>query len=413
MKREVLRRLEGHTVATVVTVAFLLRAALATLVRVVEDGILFEDDGSYIRTLSTFANQGREGLTSSQRGTWDALWGFFEPLGWLVRFASTDPLVPMLATALAGSLVAGLVSAMTRRRFSDRMALVAGLLVALMPSQILWSSLVLRDAFSWLALSSIALMIGTSSSKWRRGSAWFALPVVLYWLNGIRGHTFLVASIASALALLFTFRRRLQWIAALALVLLAVGVASGTIGRLTSVLDSGTAGRQEELTAAVDAGKTTIACVVIPFVYEAPSDGVGWSGDLKCFPSGARMMLFDPFPNQLGKSLSLLPAFFEHVFWYPLLYLAFRGVRRLRGWTTQDVFVLAAGLGTLCVWALVDRNFGTAYRHRGEFFWAVAYFSTIGLHDLVTKSTAPAHSLSARIRGRLVPDEPRCSPRSR
>jgi hypothetical protein len=393
--------------------ALLLRIVASSAVRVLRDGVLFLDDGAYLRLAQGYARGGRAALSASQNATWNSLRSFLFPLGWVGDFVSSDPLAFSLMTALAGSLVAAGVAWLVRRRLGDRFALVAGLAVAMMPSQVLWSSLILRDAYSWLALVALALLIGVDGPRSRRLAAWIVVPLVLVYLDGIRGHTFIVASMATAAALIFHFRRHVLTIGLAVVALGTLALVSGTVDRITSILETGTSGRQEELTAAVDAGKTTIACVVVPFVYEAPSDGVGWSGDLQCLPSGLRMMLFDPFPNQLGKSISLLPPFLENVIWYPLLFLAARGLRRLRGWRTQDVFVLASAIGTLFVWSLVDRNFGTGFRHRGEFFWAVAYFAAIGLHHTVMERTVKPGAISGRIRARLVPDEPRCSHRSR
>jgi len=406
------RMIRRPVLVTFVT-ALLLRIVASSAVRVLRDGVLFLDDGAYLRLAQEYARGGRAALSTSQNATWNSLRSFLFPLGWVGDFVSSDPLAFSLMTALAGSLVAAGVAWLVRRRLGDRFALVAGLAVAMMPSQVLWSSLILRDAYSWLALVALALLIGVDGPRSRRLAAWIVVPLILVYLDGIRGHTFIVASMATAAALIFYFRRHVVTIGLAVVALGTLALVSGTVDRITSILETGTSGRQEELTAAVDAGKTTIACVVVPFVYEAPSDGVGWSGDLQCLPSGLRMMLFDPFPNQLGKSISLLPPFLENVIWYPLLFLAARGLRRLRGWRTQDVFVLASAIGTLFVWSLVDRNFGTGFRHRGEFFWAVAYFAAIGLHHTVMERAVKPGSISGRIRARLVPDEPRCSHRSR
>ena len=405
-------RLARRPVLSAFLLALTVRALASVAIRVLRDGVLFLDDRAYLRMVQLYAESGRSGLSIGQRGTWDALGSFLQPLGWLGRLLSADPLVIALATGLAGSLVAAAVAGLVRRRLGGHTAFVAGALVALMPSQILWSSLILRDAYSWLALSLLAVLIGVGGTHPRRLAAWLVIPLVLVYLDGIRGHTFIVASFATAVAVVFAFRKHALRIAAVIVAVGAVSLASGVADRVVSVLESGTSGRQEELTAAVEAGKTTIACVVVPFVYEAPSDGVGWSGDLQCVPSGIRMMLFDPFPNQLDKSRSLIPAFAENILWYPLLFLAARGIRRLRGWRTQDVFILASAVGTILMWSLVDRNFGTAYRHRGEFFWAVAYFAAIGLQHTVMGQNANPGSISGRIRARLVPDGHQCSRRS-
>jgi hypothetical protein len=49
---------------------------------------------------------------------------------------------------------------------------------------------------------------------------------------------------------------------------------------------------------------------------------------------------------------------------------------------TGDRLRGAVGLGTIAMWALIDRNFGTAYRHRGEFLWAVVVLGALGYRKL-------------------------------
>lgn len=379
-------------VATAFGVALLVRLLASLVVTVGFDGSVFSDDETYLSLAREFA----EGVAPTD-GLWDAVWSFTYPLGWAMRVFGTSAMVPLAMSALAGSLTVAAAAFVVHRVLGSTPALLTGLVLALWPSQVLWSSLILRDAFMWMALSALAVLLTWWNGSFRLGRllpAAAGVVLVLLYISGSRRHTLLVACFALGLAVILTARRHRAILAVGATVAVAVvpwAVGLGVAG--TDLIQGGTAGRQEELTAAVDAGKTTIACVVVPFGYEAPSDGVGWSNDLQCLPSGMRMMLLDPFPNQLHKSRSLWPAFAEHLLWYPGLVLAGVGVVatfRRRQWTPALAYTGFVWLGSATMWALVDRNFGTGFRHRGEFVWCVVVFAAIGGHYLWLRRRQPS-----------------------
>lgn len=391
------RAAEPRPVATAFGVALVVRLVASLLVAIRFEGTLFSDDETYLRLAREFSN----GVTPSD-GVWASVWSFTYPMGWAMRLLGSSATVPLAMSVLAGALTVAAVAFVVRRTLGSTWALLAGLTVALWPSQILWSSLILRDAFMWMALSGIAVVLTWWDGSLRLGRftpAAVAVVLLLGYMSGSRRHTLLVACFALGLAVILTAKRHRLLLAGGAAVAVAVVpwvVGLGVAG--SDLLQGGTAGRQEELTAAVEAGNTTIACVVVPFVYEAPNDGVGWSGDLQCAPSGLRMMLLDPFPNQLHKSRSLWPAFAEHAIWYPALALAAVGVFatfRRRQWTPALAYTGFVWLGSATMWALVDRNFGTAYRHRGEFVWCVVVFAAIGAQHLCARRQLSAAGSSA------------------
>ncbi len=264
--------------------------------------------------------------------------------------------------------------------------------MAVYPSQVLWSSLLLRDAYIWMALSLIAAAIAVAFSQ--RATHWrvlavIAIPVLWWYISESRLHTFLVAVIATIAALILTATRYRIWLIAGAVVIgtlapWAVGLGPAGL----DILAQGTAGREEAREEEVAGGATTIDCIAIPLVGKGEPDGAGWTNDLLCAPSGLRLMLLDPFPNQLTKSRSMIPAFAEHVLWYPLLAFAVIGVVRMRRWKPEIACVGLVAAGTILMWALIDRNFGTAYRHRGEFLWALVVLAAIGLERVQSARAA-------------------------
>ena len=84
--------------------------------------------------------------------------------------------------------------------------------------------------------------------------------------------------------------------------------------------------------------------------------------------------------------------------WYPLLLLALVGVRqRWRSLTPELAFTLLVTSGLAVMWGLVEGNFGTAYRHRGELVWGVVIFAGI----VAQLPTALASTLELGRQGRL------------
>ena len=110
----------------------------------------------------------------------------------------------------------------------------------------------------------------------------------------------------------------------------------------------------------------------------------GLVDDIMYLPVGVRVMIIDPLPSRLNGNTKVIMAFIEHIFWYPLLILSFIGIRKF--WRKPDLlFASMLGMGIISKWALVEGNFGTAYRHRGEFVWIIIIFAAIGLEKYIKK----------------------------
>ena len=110
-------------------------------------------------------------------------------------------------------------------------------------------------------------------------------------------------------------------------------------------------------------------------------------------PTGIRVMLIDPLPNQLENNVRMVLAFIEHLIWYPLLALCILGIPSVRRGSAELAFTALIATGLVAMWALVEGNFGTAYRHRGEFVWAVIVFAGIGAERLARRRSSMAEHL--------------------
>lgn len=204
-----------HPVATVVVVAGVARLVVAVVLFVA--GVVVPDEGTYL-TVARRVAAGR-GAASYRAGYGQDLygerWAFLAPLARVVDVFGPSRLPGQLLVAAAGTAAVALV-ALTARRFVPAPGVVAaGLVVALLPSQVLWSSVVLIDGFSWLALAAIAWGVvgwGVAGGPGRPRRAWWG-PVAavaggLLALGWLRPQTLVVAAWAVAVAALVTAWRR-------------------------------------------------------------------------------------------------------------------------------------------------------------------------------------------------------------
>jgi hypothetical protein len=154
----------------------------------------------------------------------------------------------------------------------------------------------------------------------------------------------------------------------------------------------GTSGLANQRVAGADGARTAIVpetttAAIVPETTTGHKelDRPSLIDDLGYLPTGIRVMLLDPLPTHLGQGSRTTLAFAEHLIWYPTLLLAVWGLRGLRSRSPDLIYVFITSAGLVTMWALVEGNFGTAYRHRGEFVWAVVVFAAVGAEDLLRR----------------------------
>jgi hypothetical protein len=390
-----------HPVLSVFLVALLARVVVALITANVAGGSLFSDDSTYVRLAQQKA--------SGDIGDWDdytySLYKttstFSVPLTLLFRVVGPSPLAGMLLVGLFGALAAALTTRTAMEVVSRPWSLVAGGVVALLPSQVLFSSLVLKDASVWAVLTALALLCAITG----RVRGWRMLPLFaltsgcLYLLGNLRVQTLVAAAWAVALAALFSDpEQRWRRMAA------AVGVAIvlpwtfslGPAG-LTFVADAqGTleerrlANAQGAATAVVGKPKPKPTATPTPGTAAPPVSGDdAAAANLRYLPTGLRVVLLDPMPWNAGGNRRVQFALLENLLWWPLLGLAVVGALRMRTAGRAIAFPLLAGSAIAFLYALSEGNFGTAYRHRGEFVWAAAILAAVGLAHLWSTRRKP------------------------
>ena len=398
-------------------IALVVRVLVATGIFVLYGGFLFEDDTSY--------SQMAEEIVLGLDRRWDPYTHylldttrtFLFPLTWLYEVFGPQPLLGQLFVASMGAAAAALVAVIAREVWDHRAALITGGIVALLPSQVLWSTLILKDAQVWMLLAAmgVAIVVSLRMSGWRLATCLFGAGIALTGLAFLREHTMVVAAWAGMAALAFGAREQRAKRAAGGVLIAALVPALGGYGFFgtTLVLERGSL--QERRIANAAGADSAFVDVEPPSSGGTDTGGVGGSqgggkgegegekhggsardgregprleegsdqgaleADLRHLPRGLVYVLLAPFPWDAGENAAVDLARLETVVWYPTLFLAAIGiviVLRNRDLTRRLLFPLLAGAGSLAVYALTEGNVGTAYRHRGEIVWAVALLAT-------------------------------------
>ena len=302
---------------------------------------------------------------------------FLWPLTLLARLVS--PVLPgQLMVATVGAGAAALTTAVGLRALRLQWAIAAGLVMALLPSLVLWSSLTLKDAFVWCVLAGLGVVACELDGPPARFALVGGIGVgLLVLMDHLRDQTFVVAVWAFAAALVLGGGRRWPERGAVGVVVLLVlpaalgyGVAAGSW-----IDDSihGSVARREGNTIGAD---SALSCA------KTANDV---DGILRHLPCGLPAVVLRPYPWEGGGSLGLNLARLEALAWYPLLALALFGLTR--AWPLRRVlaFPVLASLGSLLVYASVEGNLGTAFRHRGELVWGVALLAALGGQTLASR----------------------------
>lgn len=382
--------------------ALVVRLILAGVVAVHHGGHLFLDD-------QTYHAMARERADGSD-GAWDPYTSwlyertatYLVPVTVLYRLFGSHVLLGQLVSVAFGTAAVAGVAFLGARVVGPRCGLLAGLLLALLPSQVLWSSLTLKDAAVWAMAVGTALAVRTTNraDSVRALAVGLGTLVVLSLLLGhLRSHTLVVSLWVLVLALVAGERRfrevRVASGVLLALLLpLLVGLSVGGASLLRDLDDlpelraNNATGARSQVT-----GPSEPPAEPGASSEPAPVDD-GFLGEvvtnLRHLPSGLVVVSLRPFPWESGGGRAFTAARWETILWYPLLLLAVAGLRVAVTFHRDLLYPLLFGLGILFVYALGEGNVGTAFRHRGELTWVVLLFAAIQLDVLLTGRSSRA-----------------------
>lgn len=126
-----------------------------------------------------------------------ALYGVFDP----------NPLVARLASALLGASVAIMGGIIARSLFGRAAALSTGLLLAAMPSLVIWSATLLRESL----VGALVALVLWGVLRWRTSPSWVIAVLVvgaLHVLSGLRLYVGIVLGLVVCVSLLLMFVRQ-------------------------------------------------------------------------------------------------------------------------------------------------------------------------------------------------------------
>jgi hypothetical protein len=157
------------------------------------------------------------------RNLYDRTATLMVPLSLLYSIFGSEQIVGQIFVACIGAVTAVLACRLSMEILRPGQAVIVGLILAILPSQVLWSSLVLKDPMVWLLLISIALTLAIAARTVgkRLIVTGVVVTALLFLLAFLRQHTFVVASIAVALSAWFGIK---EWRKTRALGAIAIGL---------------------------------------------------------------------------------------------------------------------------------------------------------------------------------------------
>lgn len=189
------RTLIDHAFLSVFIVALAVRiAAVIVFGQVFGDRFVLDD--------TTYSNMAKD-VASGNLANWDPYtYGLFNrtltfvvPLALIYRFLGPNELWGQLFVALSGAITALLTSRLIAEFMPKRWAVVGGLILGFFPSQVLWSSVLLKDPLVWATAAGLAVVIArTNGASGRRFVLGIALTAILLALLAhLREHSFVIA----------------------------------------------------------------------------------------------------------------------------------------------------------------------------------------------------------------------------
>ena len=261
---------------------------------------------------------------------------------------------------------------MTREILPVASAKAAAVLTGVFPSMVLWSILNIRDALATLCTVLIVLYGMRLSKRFQLSHLWIFAAAVLG-LSLIRDYMAFLVVLGLAIGSVTALRteRVVGTLLFGTLVAVALTYFADQVGLFSGIRPEGLLETAQGLRSGLQRGATSA------FGVGAETRTIGAA--LQYIPIGGSYLLFAPFPWDIVTTLQAA-AMPETLLWYPLFLLSILGFRiSLRNRRTAALVPLSVLLVVVSSYALVEGNFGTAYRHRAQIMPLFFVFSGVGL----------------------------------
>lgn len=298
--------------------------------------------------------------------------------GFIYFFTGENPLVLFFINSVAGSITVIIVYFITKQLFNSKAAMIATLFSAFWPSLILWSTQNLKETITIFLLTTSFWTIVNLRARFRlRHLMLLILSVCLLfcWHETAAFMLFL----AIFLSLLLSVDRRKVFmsiliVAALFFLLILSGVyhiilsklKAWFISRYSLSFESINHLRYARTLQADSAFLVNMNIASLPRI-------------LVFLPFGLFFFFLSPFPWQVGNAIQIL-AIPEMLCWYVLLPFSFFGIFICvkERWKQSSVIILFI-LATSLLFALMEGNIGTLFRHRSIVLIFFLFFAAVGI----------------------------------
>lgn len=299
--------------------------------------------------------------------------GYFYFVGGLYYLLGQARLVPVMFNCLAGALAVFPVYRVACELRGPEAGRPAALLVAFFPSLMLWSILLIRDAWVvlsllWIISTVLELRISFTPLRVVR------LILLLAVLGTLRQYLFLMVAMSAAASLLVgragrTWRSLAGGGLALVLILLLMKYAGFGLWELERA-----SLHQLSLQRQYNSNVSDAAGSLRPEVdISEPIAAITY------LPVGVMYFLGSPFPWEVVSSSQML-AVPDVILWYLLLPFVFMGLRHMLRYRLRDSTMLILCLLQITVlYALVEGNVGIIFRHRAQVIAPAMVLAGIGI----------------------------------
>lgn len=303
-------------------------------------------------------------------------WGISLLTGIIYVFVGKNILAVQLFIVVIGAATAPLTYLCTYQIYKNqRTALFAGYTVALMPSMILWSSLVLKDGIIIFFL----ILAVYASLKLQESFSYLMVGILILSLGGVmsmRYFIFYMAAVAIFGSFIIGQKNTVNSILTRAAVVVIVGIGLGYLGILNNAqfeLQQMTSLENIQISRS-DLAKSAAS----GFGEEYDVSTVG--GAIAVLPVGFTYLIFSPLPWQITSSLSLM-TMPEMIVWWLMLPFAVTGIiysfkHKLRKCISILVFTLMLTIS----YSILQGNVGTAYRQRAQIQVFIIIFIGVGIN---------------------------------
>lgn len=192
----------AHPLIAVALVAFGARFLLAAAIARLSGGALFGDDARYIALAHQMADHNVGSWTAYEAELYTRTGSLLWPVTIMFKLSAHAAFPAQLYVAALGTGAAVLTTRLGLWFLDRRAALLAGAIVALLPSQILWSSLVMKDAVVWFLLVGVAVAVVVAQTQrgLRLAACYAAIVTMVVGLGFLRLHTMQIVLVALVLS---------------------------------------------------------------------------------------------------------------------------------------------------------------------------------------------------------------------